>query len=95
MGDPEIGYALQSKDNKDHHVAERDIGFPWQGAMKTQGLGTQKILFVSFEKLGQLPNREPSFSGVFYLECISRTTEALLPTGERGLRMYLKANDQN
>lgn len=56
VGDPEMGYALQSKDNKNHHVAKGDIGFPWQGTMKTQGLGAQKILFVCFEKLGQLPN---------------------------------------
>lgn len=96
MEDPEIGCALQSKDKRYHHVAGGDIGFPWQGTMETQGLGTQKILFVLFEKLGQLPNRAPSFSGIFYLECISRATDNLTAhRGLRGLRMHLKANDQN
>lgn len=58
-------------------------------------MGAQRILLYSLRNwVSSLT--EHSLSGVFYLECILRTTDVLTAhRGLRGLRKHPKANDQN
>lgn len=82
MDGPNIGNALQGKDNRDHHGGGGEVGFPWQGAMETQGLGAQQILLCSLRNWVSSLTEHPLSLEFSTWKAFHAPQTALLPTGD-------------
>lgn len=82
MEDPEIGYALQGKDNRRHRVGGAEVGFPWQGTMETQDLGAQQVLLCSLRNWVSSLTKHPLSLEFFTWNAFHAPQTSLLPTGD-------------